>query len=232
MTDYPLSINLRDHFGSRSLTIPAPFGVPEVDAQVDLVAAVQGKQRLAVQRQQQARAAVATAKVAAERRLVESMSVAAEPDLSGDADVTNAELGAEAARRITEAANAAISVEVNNLLRILVEHRDEVRRVLWKRAEKARETLTGAAMAAERAQAQLEGSAALVAGLDRLTADNGRLSRFAPGPYGGKVEVSSAASTTKQALGALNAWMEKVYEPMSRTSAVAEAEDDFDEVTD
>lgn len=226
MTDYPLSITERTQASTRMLTIPAPFGVPEVDAQIDLIAAVQGKQRLAVDREQKARAGVREAHIAARRRLVESMSTADEPDLSGDAEVTKAELTAEAARRITEAANAAIAVEVSAFFRLLAEHRDEVRQTLWKKAEKARETLAGAAMAAERAHAQLQGSAALIAGLDRLTADNSTLSRFAPAPYGGSHEASKAASATKEALAALNEWMERVYEPGTQKLA------DFDVVVD
>lgn len=228
MTDYPLNITQRTQAGTRMLTIPAPFGVPEVDAQVDLIAAVQGKQRVAVEREHKARAGIRDARNAAQQRLVDSMSASGEPDLSGDAEVTRAELTAEAARRITEAANAAITAEVGAFFRLLSEHRDEVRRALWKKAERGRETLTGATMAAERAHAQLQGSAALIAGLDRLTADNATLSRFAPAPYGGSVETSAAVRTTKEALAALNEWMERAYEPASIRSAEA----DFDVVVD
>jgi hypothetical protein len=229
MTDYPFEITERTPEAMRSITIASPTGVPEVDAQIDLLGAVQAKQRLAIEREHRAADAVRDARNASDLRLAESMSSVTDdlPDFSGDAEVTKAELTHEAAKRITQAANAAVTTEVGNFFAAVGEHRAEVRQALWKKVEKARETLSGAAMAAERAFEQLQVSAAMVAGLDRLP-PGVTWGRFGPAPYSGGVEASIAVAATKDALVALNGWMESAYEPAPKKPAEVESDPEFD----
>ncbi|GAA1476397.1 hypothetical protein GCM10009623_08430 [Nocardioides aestuarii] len=222
MTDYPVTLHHRDSYGSVRIVIPAKIGVPDVDAQVDLLVAVQQKHRLAVERANNARASLNELRHTAQRRLVESMTDDGDPDLSGDAEVTQAEMTVEAAERITAAALSALSSEIRRLHTVVVANRAEVRSVLWKRAEKARDTLTGAAFAAEQAHRQLQASAGMVAGLDAYINGDNMASRFTPTSHRGAVETGQAVETAREALTAVNAFLDESWEPATKADDVVD----------
>ena len=231
--DYPVKLLHRSSQGGAiNLHVPAKIGVRAVDAQIDLLAATQEKHRLARDKEAAARAALTDARNASERRLVESMSTDGDPDTSGDAEVTNAELVLAAAERITKAGEQAVVREARSLFEVIGEHRAEVRTALYKRVEKARDTLTGAAFAAEQAKAQLEASAGMLAGLDSFLAREQLGPVLAPKAFGGRVEVGEAASQARTALSAVNRFLDDSWQPAPKKGKPADedAADDFDEV--